>query len=363
MARFADRPGDTPLTRIPENYSAGTERRWLVLGDGPDAGRKLFFFDKRVGAGAGPTVLFVHGNPECSYTYRMVISELEKRLPADGARIVAMDHIGFGLSDQARHEMVDMHHAGNLVQLVGALDLHDVTLVVHDWGGPIGIGAFLLHSPERVRNLVVLNSTVFPIPPDGLTYENFPVPVAFPWARSAKVTPDRNWGIHSAIVVTGEAAGRARLMGSYTRLMISQLAGRRRNAPSRAFEVFRDQFASRTNARSSKRMVCQTPVWGHGYTYEDRDGGVQDNHDFYREIQRLIGPTWGPSGQAIGVAGVNGSFDPLAKQSVLDQWREALPQIEGDLRVIDGETHFIEERRPEQVADAILRLIAPGADS
>lgn len=356
MERFAEAPGNTPLTRVPADYSAGAPRRWFIVERGPDAGKKMFFFDTRPGGGEGPTVLFVHGNPECSYTYRMVIKALAGPANPGGARIVAMDHIGFGLSDQASHEMVDKHHAGNLAQLVEALDLRDVTLVVHDWGGPIGIGALLLDSPERVANLVVLNSTVFPIPPDGLTFENFPVPVLFPWARTAKTTPDRIWGIHSAIAVTFAPAGRIGLMATYMRLMITQLLGIRRDTRGDAFNVFRDQFATRANARSSKRMVRQTPVWGHGYSYEDAGGEKQDNHDFYREIQQRIGPAWGPSGQAIGVAAVIGSFDPLAKESVLDQWRDALPQIDRDLRVIEGETHFIEERRPEEIAEAIVRL-------
>ena len=118
MERFAEAPGDTPLTPVPADYSAGAPRRWFVLERGPDAGKKMFFFDTRPGGGEGPTVLFVHGNPECSYTYRMVIKALARSRNPAGTRIVAMDHIGFGLSDQASHEMVDKHHAGNLAQLV-----------------------------------------------------------------------------------------------------------------------------------------------------------------------------------------------------------------------------------------------------
>jgi pimeloyl-ACP methyl ester carboxylesterase len=128
-----------------------------------------------------------------------------------GTRIVAMDHIGFGCSDQATYEMVDMHHARNLGEFVQALDLREITLVVHDWGGPIGIGALLL-TPERVTNLVVLNATVFPIPRDGLTYENFPIPIVFPWSRTPKMVPDRLWGIHSAVAVTAVPAGGGRIM-------------------------------------------------------------------------------------------------------------------------------------------------------
>jgi pimeloyl-ACP methyl ester carboxylesterase len=338
---------------VPEDYAAGGVGRWFTLPEGPDAGKKLFFLEKGSGRGGGPTVLFVHGNPESSYAYRKVISALADRIA--GARLIAMDHIGFGLSDQASYEMVDMHHARNLEQLVTALGLEKVTLVVHDWGGPIGIGA-LLESPERVANLVVLNTTVFPIPPDGLTYENFPVPVVFPWARSARVVPDRMWGVHSGLAVLGEPAGPVRLIARYSRGMAAGLFGRVPREERAAHIVYREQFGPRRNARSSKRMVRQTPVWGHGYAYDDGSHGRQDNHGFYRSIRERIGPAWGPSGQGVGVAGLFGDWDPLAKPSVLDQWRTALPQLEGRITVFPGESHFVQERRPREIADAIVEL-------
>jgi len=84
--------------------------------------------------------------------------------------------------------MVDMHHAANLAQLARHLDLRDVTLVVHDWGGPIGIGAFIAE-PDHVRNLLVMNTTVFPMPSDGFTYENFPR-WWMPWCKTPALTPD-----------------------------------------------------------------------------------------------------------------------------------------------------------------------------
>jgi pimeloyl-ACP methyl ester carboxylesterase len=356
---FSGEAGDTPVTRPPRGYAGGGEARWLVLPEGPDAGRKLFFLDTGPGEREAATVLFVHGNPECSYGYRKVIAALRARSLPAGTRLVAMDHIGFGLSDQARYEMVDMHHARNLAQLVTALDLRKITLVVHDWGGPIGIGA-LLDTPDRVANLVVLNTTVFPIPPDGRTYENHPIPIVFPWARSAKVVPDRLWGVHSSFAVFSQRAGYAAMMWRYNRAMLSGMIGRLPSDDREARAVYRDQFASKANVRSSKRMVRQTPVWGHGYTYVDDRLGAQDNHAFYRSIQERIGPSWGPDGGDVGVAGLFGTWDPLGKQSVLDQWRAALPQIERRLSVFEGETHFIQERRPEEIAEAIIRLNAAG---
>lgn len=360
---ISDTPGDTVLRDVPADYSLGGTGRWLTLPGGPDEGRKLFFVERRLGDAGddAPVVLLVHGNPESSYTYRRVVARLAE-LPelAGGARVVVPDHIGFGRSDQARFEMVDMHHAENLRAFVEALDLRDITLVVHDWGGPIGIGALLLWAPERVRNLVALNTTVFPMPPDGLTYTNFPVPLVFPWARSAKVVPDRLWGTHAAFAVGIARMSYPRLMASYARYIAGHRARRLPHPDADELWVFRDQFASRANARSSKRMVRQTPVWGHGYTYEDPTRGPQDNRPFYRDIQERITPTWGPDGAAIGAAGVFGDWDPCGKPSVVAQWREALPQIDDDLRVFAGEGHFIEEHRPAEIAESIGRLVASG---
>ena len=63
-----------------------------------------------------------------------------------------MDHIGFGISDQATFEMVEIHHSDNLLQLIRHLDLKDVTLAVHDWGGPIGVGTFI-QEPWRMTTM------------------------------------------------------------------------------------------------------------------------------------------------------------------------------------------------------------------
>ena len=355
LGTFTDVPGDTPLRDVPPDYDGGGRGRWFVLPEGPDAGRRLYVWERRVGTGPGPVVLLVHGNPECSYTYRRVVAALADRgLPA-GTRIIGMDHLGFGRSDQASFEMVDEHHADNLRQLVRALDLHEVTLVVHDWGGPIGIGAFLPF-PERVANLVVLNSTIFPMPAEGPTYGNYPIPVLLPWARTAAVVPDRLWGAHAAAVIGLPPAGRLGIVARWMSSFATGLAGRS-HRDAAAARVFRQQFASVANARSSKRMVRQTTAWGHGASYDDARMGPQDNRAFYRRLQTEIPAAWGPAGQRIGVAGLFGAWDPLAKPSVLAQWRQALPQVDGHLQVFDGVSHFVEEHRPGEIADVISSLV------
>ncbi len=105
------------------------------------------------------TVLCVHGNPTWSFTFREVLLGVR-----DGARVIAVDHIGCGLSDKPQQYQYDLErHVGNLTRLIEQLDLRRVTLLVHDWGGAIGFGA-ALKQPARVEKFVVLNTAAFPPP-------------------------------------------------------------------------------------------------------------------------------------------------------------------------------------------------------
>ncbi len=82
--------------------------------------------------GEGQPILMVHGQPTWSFMYRHLIRGLSPK-----ARCIAVDHIGFGLSDKPRHwSYTPAEHAANLTALVEHLDLEPLTLVVHDWGGP-----------------------------------------------------------------------------------------------------------------------------------------------------------------------------------------------------------------------------------
>lgn len=106
--------------------------------------------------GEGPTVLCVHGNPTWGFLYRKVAQAL-----AGEARVIMPDLVGLGFSDHPRdpsvHTLED--HIGWMGSLVDALDLDDVTLVVQDWGGPIGVGAFAGRA-DRLAGLVVLNTVL-----------------------------------------------------------------------------------------------------------------------------------------------------------------------------------------------------------
>ncbi len=101
-------------------------------------------------------ILCVHGNPTWSFAWRRLITELSPT-----RRILALDHLGMGLSSRPGRPVRLAEHIENLAALVDHLGLREVTLVCHDWGGAIGFGAALARRSVFARFLV-LNTAAFP---------------------------------------------------------------------------------------------------------------------------------------------------------------------------------------------------------
>ncbi len=109
-----------------------------------------------VDEGQGPAMVMVHGNPTWSFYYRHLISAFSGHF-----RCVVPDHMGCGFSDKPQdYEYTLENHIQNLTQLVKFLDLKDITLVVHDWGGAIGMG-LATRFPELIKRVVILNTAAF----------------------------------------------------------------------------------------------------------------------------------------------------------------------------------------------------------
>lgn len=110
-----------------------------------------------VDEGKGEPVLMVHGNPSWSFLYRHLIQGLRPLF-----RCVAIDHLGCGLSDKPQdfsYRLKD--RIDHLESLVLKLDLQNINLVVHDWGGAIGLG-LALRQPQRIKKIIAMNTAAFP---------------------------------------------------------------------------------------------------------------------------------------------------------------------------------------------------------
>jgi len=130
----------------------GFERHWLDLD-----GLRYHYLDE----GEGEVVVAVHGNPTWSFYYRDLVKDLRNDF-----RVVVPDHMGCGLSDKPSDDDYDYtlsRRIDDFGTLMDDLDLTGINLVVHDWGGMIGLG-WAVRNPERIKRLVILNTAAFHLP-------------------------------------------------------------------------------------------------------------------------------------------------------------------------------------------------------
>ena len=258
-----------------------------------------------VDEGAGSPVLFVHGTPTWSFLYRHLVTRLAPR-----HRVVAVDHLGFGLSDKpaaAPYEPRD--HARRLVALLDSLDLSGVTLVVHDFGGPIGLSAALAR-PERIDRLVLFNSWMWPVDDDPAI------------ARGARVA--------------GSRLGRLlyRHLNFPVKVLMPRVMGERGVLTP---EIHRHYAAPL--ATPDERMgawACARALLGAGAWYEE----------LWSQRSRLHGRPmlllWGMR-------------DPTFGPSYLERWRREFPDAQVHAVATSG--HFVPEEVAAEVAPLLERFV------
>ena len=122
------------------------------------SGLRYHYVDESTASEDRPVLLMVHGNPTWSYFWRSLVTKFRDRF-----RCIAVDHIGCGLSDKPDEEEYPFtleQRIVDLVQLIEHLDLKRVTLIAHDWGGAIGMGA-AVRLPNRFEQFVFINTAAF----------------------------------------------------------------------------------------------------------------------------------------------------------------------------------------------------------
>jgi len=122
------------------------------------SGARMHYLDE----GAGKPVVMIHGNPSWSFYYRNLALALR-----GNSRVVAPDHIGCGLSDKPGDDKYDYTlrtRVDDLEFLLDSLGIKEkITLIVHDWGGMIGM-TYAVRHPERIKKIVILNTGAFFLP-------------------------------------------------------------------------------------------------------------------------------------------------------------------------------------------------------
>lgn len=278
--------------------------RWMTLA----SGERIHYVDE----GAGPAVLFVHGTPTWSFEWRHLVRALSPT-----HRCIAPDHLGFGLSDRpATARYSPESHAERLRELVDRLGLQDITLVVHDFGGVIGL-PLAVDGTVRVTRLVVINSWMWDLGEDR--------------------------GVRRAGRMFGGAFGRflyERLNFSLRVITPAAFADRKRLTR----EVHAQYLAPFADRRG--RGLVLWPLARSLGQPSSHAAALWERRAALANVRALI--VWG-------------TRDPALKPHQLARWREALPHAD----VVPLESgHWPHEEMPEGVRDSVidfLRRAAPGA--
>jgi cis-3-alkyl-4-acyloxetan-2-one decarboxylase len=245
-------------------------------------------------------LLFVHGNPTWSYLWRRPIAELG----ANGRRCVAFDHMGFGRSDKPPHlsRYTLQAHVENALALVDGLDLRDLTLVAHDWGGPIGLGA-MLERRDRLARIVLINTWAWELP-------SF-IP---PFLREF-----RTEGLGEILALGGN-------------LFVESIPGgmAHREIDPVMLDAYRAPFPdywSRVGTLAFQRDIPLT----------DRDRSALPMRHIHERLEELEVP----------VTLLWGMRDRIFQPIFLDMWRELFP--DADVVELEDAAHFVPEDRPDAV--------------
>ena len=263
--------------------------------------------------GQGEPVVLIHGNPTWSFLWRKLLPAIAEA----GFQAIAPDHIGFGLSDKFLDESYYSieRHTENLGKFLDARELSGITLVVHDWGGPIGLG-WAGRNAARIKRLVILNTLAFP--------------------------PKRDRPLSAWHAFFASSFGRA--VNERTNLLLETAlrfgVAKRSQMTGDILDAYRFPFetkATRVSQAAFVRMVPNGPDHPNALTM----AAIQDNLLGLRDKPAIV--LWGDA-------------DPIFPKHTAEKWRGPLPQL-GELKHYPRGGHFLQEDVPEELSRDLLAFL------
>jgi haloalkane dehalogenase len=268
-----------------------------------------------VDEGIGEPVVLLHGDPTWGYLYRHFIPALSQH-----HRCIVPDHMGMGKSavPPEPYPYRLHHHIANLESLILHLDLRNITLLVHDWGGPVGLG-FAIRHPQRIKRLILTNTWAF-APWPGPVFPRLLAMIRSP--RGEKFVLERNGYLEPAL--------------SGTTLHTENLT-------ETVMDAYRAPFPS---PETRLALLCWT-----------RDIPVNETDPSFAEMRRIESSL--PQFVTIPILLIWGMQDPILPVSILHRWQQLYPHA--ITHEIEDASHFLQEDAPAQIIEKIeLFLHATG---
>jgi len=266
-----------------------------------------------VDEGAGSPVIMVHGNPTWSFYYRRLIQALSPDF-----RSIAVDHIGCGLSDKpavAQYDYTLDRRINDLDRFISRLELKEkITLVLHDWGGMIGI-AYALRHLARIDKIVLLNTAAF-FPP-----QNRPLPLRLKLIRHVKP--------FAKVAVLG--------FNAFARSALFMASAK--GLPPDVKSGMIAPYNSWQNRMATLKFVEDIPIKAGDPSFETVKT-VQDDLHLLRDLPMLI--CWGIK-------------DFVFTRAYLDEWRHRFP--DAWVHTFGDAGHYVLEDAAETVIDHIRKFM------
>jgi len=258
------------------------------------------------------TFILLHGNPTWSFLYRRFIARLSTTY-----RVIAIDHVGFGRSDKPRdpaYYTLDRHVA-NLSIVLDRIQPRRVVLVLHDWGGPIGMGWATRHA-EHIAGVVVLNTFAFVQDP----------PIKLPWLFKLMVLGKGGWK-------------RCTKNNVFVEMFLAK-GGRK--LTENELDAYRAPFPTPDDRIGVARFPQLIPET------------AKRRHESWRSLANIEEalPVLRDKPALMCWAGKDRGF----KRDVLERWRRVFAHVDGP-HVLDTAGHFVQEDDPE----TLLELMEPWA--
>jgi len=270
-------------------------------------GFSMHFVDE----GGGEPLLLLHGDPTWGYLWRKFIPTLAKH-----RRCIVPDQMGMGKSGtpQDLYPYRLWHHIANLEALVLHLDLCNLTLVLHDWGGPVGLGVAIRH-PHQIKRLVLMNTWAFAPWPGG------PLPRLVELIRSErgeKFVLEKNGYLEPALLGTT-------------------------HHPEKLTETVMDAY----------RAPFPTPATRRALLCWSRDIPVRETDSSYAEMKVIEEGL--PLFTRTPTLLVWGMKDPVLPELVLRRWQRIYPRA--ITRELEDASHFLQEDAPERIIGIVEEFL------
>ena len=273
-----------------------------------------------VEAGRGEPVLFIHGNPTSSYVWRNILPKVAGDL---GRRGIALDLLGFGKSDKRDDvEYTVRLHADIVESFIEKLDLKNLILVLHDWGGPLG-AAYAVNHPDNVWGIAFMETFVWPF-----TWKDF--------GRFAPVFRLFRSPLGYILI---------QVMNAFVNKILPQSVIHKENMTQEVMRHYREPFPTTRSRKAIRAFPKLLPIAGR----------PADSDAFIEEIRKKL---QGVKFPLLWIKATPGAIVSKETEYHLHLLQKMLPQF--IIKDFGPGVHYLQEDDPEKIANLITEWVRKG---